>query len=240
VTNKIKTLVLFSACAAVLSMFTAGATTCNSLDGDALTTFLVTGFSCTYGGFTFSDFTYTDSASNGGQVVTAADVTVKAVTNAYGAGLEFNGSWNAFGNDATSDGDVSFTVTALNGATDISDTGLAVTSGVGGTGVATVSEQGCGGVGCTPGTWSVETFQASGPGNDQDVADTTFSTTGSVSVSKDINSAANGIPVTDYATISQVVDTFSVVPEPRAMALMLGFALLAGLALRKKFQSSNA
>lgn len=237
-THKIKTLLLFSACATVLSMYTAAAATCDSMDGDTLAQFISAG-SCTYGGFTFSNFSYTFSNSNGGQQVTSSNVDVFAVTNADGAGLEFNGSWNAFGNDATSDGDISFTVTSDNGGTEISDAGLAVTSGVGGAGVATVSEEGCGPAPCTPGVWAVDTFHSTSVTSDS--SEYVFTTpTGSVQVSKDINSAANGTATTNYATISQVADTFSVVPEPRALSLLLGFGILGGLVLRKKFQSEKA
>lgn len=235
-THKIKTLLLFSACATAMSMFTAAADTCaNAFTtyGDTLQDLITNNVSCTYGGFTFSNFSYI------GSPLTASQVTVGTLTNAYGAGLEFNGSWNAFGNNSTSDGDIGFTVTSLGGATVIEDAGLAVTSGVGGAGIATVSEDGCSGTNCVPGTWAVETFHSTGTTSDS--ADYIFNApTGSVTVSKDINAAANGVDPTNYATISLVADTFSAVPEPRALSLLLGFGILGGLVLRKKFQSVKA
>ncbi|MGP0071143.1 MAG: hypothetical protein ACLPWF_04325 [Bryobacteraceae bacterium] len=209
------------------------------MDGETLAQFETAG-SCTYGGFTFSNFSYSYSSSGGGQTITPSNIDVFATSNADGYGLEFNASWNAYGNNSTSDGDIHFTVTANDGASEIQDAGLAVTDGVGGTGIATVSEQGCSGTSCIPGTWKVDTFDSSVPGTDQGSATTFITPTGSVTVSKDINSSANGVPVTDYATISSVVDTFSVVPEPRALPILLGLGLVAGLVVRKKFQSASA
>lgn len=234
-THKIKTLILFSACATVLSMYTAAADTCaNAFTtyGDTLADLISNNVSCSYGGFTFSNFSYIGS-------LTSSQVIVGTLTNGYGAGLEFNGSWNAFGNNSTSDGDIGFTVTSDGGATVIEDAGLAVTSGVGGSGIATVSEDGCSGANCVPGQWAVETFHSTG--TTEDNADYVFNApTGSVTVSKDINAAANGVDATNYATISLVADTFSAVPEPRALSLLLGFGILGGLVLRKKFQSVKA
>jgi hypothetical protein len=259
VTHKIKTLLLFSACATVLSMFTAAADTCanvfnSNLSGnpasDTLAYLIANNVSCTFGGFTFSNFGYTDSSQNAGntgpgQTETAADVTVATDSNAYGNGLAFNSSWNADGGEATSDGDITFTVTSNNGGTEIEDAGLAVTSGEAGNGISKVDEKGCSGAGCTPGTWGVETFDTGSGGSD--TSNYIFNVSQlnpSVTVSKDINAAANGgsdlSPYDNNAGISQVVDTFSVVPEPRALSLLLGFGIIAGLLLRKKFQGANA
>ena len=254
-THKITRLILFSACTAVLSMYTAGAVTCNSLDGDALNTFISvanggTGAntSCVYGGFTFSDFTYTNQPGS----PTAAQVGVFAASNADGYGLSFDASWTATTPGSTSDGDISFVVTETGGGpATIEDSGVAESGFVTGNGDAAVTEQGCSGTGCIPGTWGVETF-VNGAGTqagclaqggnwisgvcDKGTADAIFTPTGSVTVSKDINSTAN----TGTASVTTVTDTFSTVPEPRALSLLLGFGILGGLFLRKKFQSVKA
>lgn len=242
-THKLLKLALFSACATVMSLFTLSAATCVS--GDTLAYYIshygTTG--CTYDGFTFSDFTYTDSASGGGTTQTADEVKVFTAINADGVGLSFDGSWDADVSGATSDGDVSFSVAVIGGAETITDAGLAQTGGVGGSGIATVSEQGCGPVPCVPGTWQVLTFDAgTGPGEDQSSTDTLLAGTGSVRVSKDINVNAGTGDGFDYASITKVTDVFSVsaVPEPRALSLLLGLGLVAGFVIRKKFQGARA
>jgi hypothetical protein len=259
VTHKITRLVLFAASAAVLSMYTAGAVTCDSLDGDSLQYFITSVPSCTYGGLTFSNFSYeNNNATGSGQLVTAANISVSAVTNSFGAGLSFDASFNS-GFNGTSDGSIDFSVSAGSGPTSIEDAGLEQVSGATGTGIASVVEQGCGSSpSCTPGTWGTNTFEA-GPGSGLNAStcalnggtfnssngicdlgsnDVLFTPTGSVNVVKDVNVTSGGA-FTGSASISLVSDTFSVVPEPRALSLVFGFALLAGLVLRKKFQSAS-
>jgi hypothetical protein len=225
-----------------MSLFTLSAAPC--VNGDTLAQYvsMYATAGCTYGGFTFSDFTYTDSASGaGGSLVTARDVYVYTAINADGSGLSFEASWDADGYGSTSDGDVAFNVTVDSGAESITDAGLAQTGGVAGSGIATVSEQGCGPIPCVPGTWQVLTFDAgTGPGEDQSSADTLLTSTGSVRVSKDINANAGTGDGFDEATITKVTDVFSTVPEPRALSLLLGLGLVAGFVFRKKFQGARA
>lgn len=238
-THKFNRVVLFSACATVISLFTAAAASCPS--GDTLAQLEALG-SCQVGDKIFSDFTYTDSVSGGATAVLATAITVDTVgpgEDVSGAnyGLEFNGSWTA-DNGQTSDGDIGFEVTVVNGAgMEITDAGLAQTSGIFNGGVASVSEQGCSGAGCTPGTWAVLTLEDGS--TDQGASDTILSPTGTVTVSKDINVVA---PNGGFASISLVTDTFSqtAVPEPRALSLLLAFGLVAGFAFRKKLQGARA
>jgi hypothetical protein len=239
VTHKFNRIVLFSACATVISMFTAAAASCPS--GDTLLQLQDIG-ACQVGDKIFSDFTYTDSVSGGALPVTIGDITVKTVGPGEAVvgpdyGLQFNGSWTA-DNGQTSDGTIGFEVTVVNGAgMEITDSGLAQTSGILPGGVASVAEAGCSGLGCTPGTWTVLTLE---DGTTTQLAkDTMLSPTGSVTVSKDINVVA---PVGSFASISLVTDTFSqtAVPEPRALSLLLGLGLVAGFAFRKKLQGVRA
>lgn len=252
-THKFKTLLIFSACATVLSMYTAAAAPCVS--GDTLAQYEALGATgCTYGGLTFYDFNYTSSNSAGynGSAVSAGEISVNEVTNSTGVGFAFDSSWNSGSPNPGSeflDGDITFDVSTGNGGpATIADAGLSQTSGVLGNGEANVSE----GIGSST---SQETFEFGSQYNATSCAglggtwnsgnstcsllevQTDFTPTGSVSVSKDINvqsgSAGN-------ANISLVQDTFSVVPEPRALSLLLGFGLLGGLVLRKKFQSAKA
>lgn len=238
-THKFNRIVLFSACATVISMFTAAAASCPS--GDTLAQLETLG-SCQIGDKIFSDFTYTDSVKGGALPVTAGDITVDTVGPGQDVagpdyGLEFNGSWTA-DNGQTSDGDIGFEVTVVNGAgMEITDAGLAQTSGITGTGVASVSELGCSGAGCTPGTWAVLTLEDGS--TVQGASEKMLAPTGTVTVSKDINVVA---PAGSFASISLVTDTFSqtAVPEPRALSLLLGLGLVAGFAFRKKLQGVRA
>ncbi len=252
-THKIKTLLIFSACATVLSMYTAAAAPCVS--GDTLAQYEALGATgCTYGGLTFYDFGYATSNSAGynGSAVAAGEITVNEVTNSTGSGFAFDSDWNSGTPNPGSeflDGDITFDVsTGTGGPATIEDAGLSQTSGVLGNGSATVTETigssntletfefgnnynatTCAGIG---GTWEASNSTCS-----LLAVQTTFTPTGSVSVSKDIDVASGS---TGNATISLVQDTFSVVPEPRALSLLLGFGLLAGLVIRKKFQSVKA
>jgi hypothetical protein len=197
-------------------------------------------YSCEIGDLLFSNFTYTASGTN---PVAANEVTVDAVapsgTSITGpdVGLQFNAPWDA-GVNQTSDATIDFTVTELGGGSLIEDFGLAQTSGVNGTGTASVAEDGCGPAPCkaTGGSIYLLTFQDNG--NRVAQGETTFSPTySSVSVEKDVSVSGGS---DGFATISVVQDTFSQVPEPRALSLLLGLGLVAGFFVRKKFQGANA
>jgi hypothetical protein len=191
----------------------------------------------------FGNFTYTDSAFGGALAVPASGVTVDTVGPAgSGAslsdaniGLQFNAGWNA-GPGSTTDADIGFTVTAAaGGALTIEDFGLAQVSGVGPGGSATVVENGCGPAPCTPSELEVMTFDFGGS-NVQRVSDTMFAPLGSVEVSKDISVSGGS---TGFAALSLVTDTFSQVatPEPRALVMLLGLGLVAGLMIQRKLKT---
>jgi hypothetical protein len=118
----------------------------------------------------------------------------------------------------------------------IEDTGLAQTSGVMGSGsLANVAEKACTSTPpatCTPGTIAVLTFD-NGTATSQTVNDTTFSPSGSITVSKDINAQDTG--TSGFATITLVSDTFSqtnIVPEPATLLLVGG--VLCGIAVIRR------
>jgi hypothetical protein len=246
VTHKLNQIFLFSACATVMSLFTAGAVTVGAcVNNDPLSDYLVSGYSCTIGDKTFSDFTYTSSASNAVQI-TASGITVDVLNGVTpldptgDIGLGFNASWVASGANSFTDSVIGFVVTVNSGPLLIEDTGVAQLSGIYGDANASVVETACGPAPCAPGPIGVITFDAPDPVGALRTNDATFTAVPSVEVTKDItvqSDAPNG-----YAHMSFVADTFSQteVPEPRAISLLLTLGLVAGFAFRKKFQGARS
>ena len=241
-TQRLNRILMVAACAVIASLSAANAAQC--LDNQALTYYLGLGSTgCTIGDKIFSDFTYTSSAQGATQVL-ASGITVNTLGPAgTGAGtvgqdfpndigLQFNASWIASGVNTFTDSIIGFTVTVVNGANMlIHDAGLAQLAGASGTGTASVVEKGCGPVPCQLNQWGVMTLDSATTFNS--VNGTIFAPVGSVRVQKDIsvNSGTSG-----FAHLSKVSDTFSQIPEPRAMSILLSLGLLGGLFLRKKLQ----
>jgi hypothetical protein len=212
----------------------------------ALTTYLASGFTCEVGDKIFSNFSYTDSSQGGALAIAAGSVTVETLGSLTGIdpaevssaniGLQFSAGWTALAGQE-SDSVIGFTVTIVNGSNMlIEDTGLAQTSGVlGSNSLASVAEKACTATPpatCTPGTISIMTFD-DGTSDSQVVNDVTFSPSGSITVSKDINVTDSG--TSGHAEISLVSDTFSQtgVPEPATMVLV-GVALCGIAMIRRR------
>ena len=85
--------------------------------------------------------------------------------------------------------------------------------------------------------WSLVTSQTSN--SSATSAHTFYLPTGSLTVSKDIT-AVDGSSANAFASVSLVQDTFSQVPEPRALAMLLGLGLIAGLGLKKEVAGRSA
>lgn len=244
-THKISRLVLFSACAIVISMFTLAAAPCTQA---SLQTYIGLGSTgCTVGNDTFFNFQLVnDGATGGATVVTAADITVEGEGPAgtLGAsgpntflpndiGVDFDTALWSVTAGQSQDDDIAFDVSVGTGVVDITDAGVDQISTITPNGSATVTEKGCSGIvfPCTQ-TWGVASSDAAF------VSDTIFSATGTLSVEKDIALIGNN----GSATLSNVADVFSTseVPEPRALSFLLGLGLVAGFVLRKKLQGANA
>jgi hypothetical protein len=245
VTHKFSRLVLFSASAMVISMFTLAAAPCTP---GTLASYIALGSTgCTVGNDTFFNFQLiNDNASGGATMVTAADINVQGMGPAgtMGAssqnsflpqdiGVDFDTALWAVTAGQSQDDDISFDVSVGTGAVDITDAGVDQISNTVPNGTASVTEKGCSGLvfPCAS-TWGVDT-------NDSTfVSDTIFSATGTLSVEKDIALVGG----TGSAGLSNVADVFSTseVPEPRALSFLLGLGLVAGFVFRKKFQGENA
>ncbi|MBV9771464.1 MAG: hypothetical protein JOZ32_17970, partial [Bryobacterales bacterium] len=213
---------------------------------DPLSDYLTTGYSCSIGDKTFSNFTYTSSAQGDATLINASGISVSTLDSASpldpngDIGLGFTASWVASGADAFTDSVIGFTVTvAPNAGMLIKDTAVAQTSGVSGSGIASVAEVACGPAPCNlSDPWSTITFDSSSAYNGY--ADTGFSPISSIEVSKDISASTTAAG--DLAHLSFVADTFSqtATPEPRALSLLLTLGLVAGFAFRKKLQGVRA
>lgn len=246
---KVLTKFLLSMAALAVTSAPSWAATCG--DGVALSTYLGAGFSCTIGDKTFSNFTYTFSP--GAPVgVPAANVTVDTIgpgadasftSQSFGLpagliGLEFSAGWSA-GSGQNIDSLIGFTLSVTGGGpAQIEDAALVQGgSGITGDGIGTVAENACGPAPCVPGTINLNTVDSS-----TTVAlskSVTFTPTGSIQVSKDINVKGND----GTASISQVIDAFSqtVVPIPGALPLFAtGLVGLWGLRRRRSKQSAVA
>jgi hypothetical protein len=196
--------------------------------GSTLSALLVTNYTCTIGPLTFSNFTFSSTASGTYTMVTAGSVAVISLTTPGNDGLEFNllDTVNSItGGAGGIDVLLGFTVTDTTKSID--DLGLNITGSAVGTGFVQMSENYC-----TNGPVSACT-QGNTPLTVTDpppvfTATTTFAPTTSVSVEKDLTvdvGAASG-----NADVSEFAQTFSTIATPESASLtLLGLGLL-GLA----------
>lgn len=239
--HKFNRFLIVAACAAVTSLFTVSAAPCAA--GSFDTIYEAPSFSCTFGGLTFSNFLY------GAGPGSPTDLTVTPVTTPAGVGFDFSANFSAAPGQNI-DGNVYFSVSDGGGPATITDAALAQVSGVSGNGSATVAEQGCtpspapSSPGCVPdtaqnnsNTFALFTFDF-GSSDRQTFDQAFFAPSGFINVVKDIG--VNGGSITPGgAHLSLVEDVFSVVPEPRGVAMLLGLCLIAGLAFRKRLQNAR-
>jgi hypothetical protein len=240
VTHKFATLILAVSALGLSALPAAADSACPT--GDSFAQIEALG-SCFIGNLDFSNFSYTSSSSAPTPLPTPATaVTVNVVDTSSGIGFLFGSSWTASGPSEFSDALIGFTVSVIGGGpATLEDAALIQTGAIDSSNTGSldsVGEDACSGPSngnppCTQ-QWALVTSQTS---NTVDTTAHTFYTpTGSISVSKDIN-AISGSGANAFASVSGVEDTFSQVPEPRSLALLLGLGLVAGLSLKKKLQS---
>ena len=188
--------------------------------GGTLDTYI--GSSCTFGGLTFSDFSYISSASGGAAAPSDSGVAVNPEVDGSEVGLLFSAGWLA-GQNQIQDSLIQFTVTCIDCMID--DVVLIMGGGANGSGLASVSET------------SLHPVVNLITGGSKLIDSTTFSPVNSIKVVKDI-AVSGGSAENGFAHISAVTNLFStttttMTPEPSLSLLCLGFLGLVPLARRK-------
>jgi PEP-CTERM motif len=183
---------------------------------------------------TFSDFSYSATATGSATSYPATSVAVLQYTTGNETGISFNAGWSA-PSGGTLDLAISYTVSAPQGQK-LTDAFLAITGSVGGTGYGTVGET------LLSGTNTIGSLTASIPGPRSDLLLFPCGYQSiTVNVSKDVYLSGG----TGYATISIVDQAFSscgdptAVPEPTTIAL-LGIGMAGFFSYRRLFKRAAA
>ena len=181
-----------------------------------------------FGGFYFAYNDYGASDIDLG----ASNVTVKALENNIGFGLEFDEPLSAL-NTKTKDVTFRYTAEVAAGYNNlISDIDLKITGSKGGAGTGTVSEVAFSDAFGGTAVGHADAFLTS----QLEKLTVLDSTEVKLWVEKDVHVSGNSGGPTSFASISAVQQTYSQVPEP-STALLVGLGLLGVVAVKRKRKS---
>ncbi|MGA3055039.1 MAG: PEP-CTERM sorting domain-containing protein [Candidatus Korobacteraceae bacterium] len=223
---------LVIACVALLSGV-GFASACSDTTFDQ---YLGSGFNCTIGDKTFSNFAYHSTSNPPGFSIPAGSIDVAPITTPLNPGFQWSTGWHASTASGVLSQDSLFQFTVNSSSPNITDVSLSI-GGVGfsGTGSVTVDETVCLGAtfpACTGGTVrTLEVFDSSS--GIQTYDEISFAGVSEVDVQKDvlINAGTNG-----SATLSLLTNQFSetTTPEPASILLFGSGALALAGVLRRK------
>jgi hypothetical protein len=194
-----------------------------------LSTYDVSGFACTVGDLTFSNFAYSAAAGGGSVAPTDGAITVTPVTTGPEIGLTFQTAW-LVGSGELEDSLITYTVTC-NGCS-IDDIELTTVGSFTGTGDASVAETGSETGFPTMDQVNLSNAFTSGSTVGDDTG--TIGPVGSLTLKKDIGVVGGSAGSAHISAVSNLFSTnMTTVPEPSSLFLCMGLLGLVPVARRK-------
>ena len=222
----------------------ASAATCST---DTLADYIANG-SCTLGDLSFSNISGNTSSTLSN--LNTSQISVTAIPTVGDPGLQFNYGYDAVGTERTQSTAVSFTVADTAG-TLINDITVSFDSGFTGKGTATFKE-----TYCNVGFANLSGFDSNGCGVFSVTNGGNFSqiltlptAVSSLTITKQLTFNTHGTGFSDTkdsaygsfgASAFDPAPGLSPVPEPRAVSLLLGLGLVAGLFITKRIQAARS